>query len=235
MGHHLRARTVGLGTGGAPLVTQASANFAVGDNPWLGRSFDTQISQQSSFSGAQLDTFVNNGAGSATFGQAGSGLVNANVVFIPSVFDRVALNALTVPGGRSQFSQLQGVSSSGSTCAMGPMVMSPNPNDDNGYILVLQRAAGPTFPLQLFRGLSSTVIINAAVGTWANNDILRIEVDPGVAANTIRCYKNGVLQSTDVDNNALRPQAGGVPGICYYNSSAVGGTITFTAWSGGLL
>jgi hypothetical protein len=64
---------------------------------------------------------------------------------------------------------------------------------------------------------------------------MRIEVIPAAAANTIKSYKNGVLQNTTVDNNAARPAAaaGGTFGLAYFSNNT--GSLTFKNYSGGVL
>jgi hypothetical protein len=216
----------------SPVINFSDSMNRADEPPFLGSQWNMQIGSATALSGATIDGLVNVNAGVATFGLVGSGgTVAAN--FTPAYISRSTVKTRT-NAGRTQFSQFRVRSVNGGvTCAIGPMVYNPNPNDPNCYILVAQ-LVGRT--LQLFRGVGTgAVILNAAVGVHADNDVLRIEVDPGVASNTIRCYKNGVLQSTDVDNNALRPQNGGIYGITYFSSNAAGGSISFDNYSGGLV
>lgn len=218
------------GGGGAAIpITQYSETFNRPDQPFfLGNNWNFQPTEQCANAPSSMAGGVNVGAGVATIG---TGLGNvARSLFTPAFVDRQAVTAgMLIRGEFAQFTVKGFVV--GISCDVGLMVYNPNPNDGNCYALLLATA---TSQANLFRNVGGPAAnIGANLFAWATNDIIRLEVIPGATANTVKSYKNGVLQSTIVDNSALRPTGGGHYGLAWFSSNV--GTLSFGDFSGGLL
>lgn len=212
-------------------ATRYQDTFNRADQPFfLGNNWAMQCSESCGNAPSAMAAGVNVSASPsfATIGTAAGSV--ARSLFIPAFVSRQRITTLML--ARGQYSQftiknvLAGVS-----CSVGPVVYNPNPNDGNCYILILQSNGQSS---DLFRGVGAgAAAIVPNVFNWVVGDVIRLEVTPGVADNTIRCYKNGVLQNTFVDNNASRPQGGGMYGIGWFSSNV--GTLSFADYDGGLL
>jgi hypothetical protein len=220
------------GGGGASVpVTSYAETFIRADQPFLlGNNWYNTVSQSSSWSGANLAAQVNVGGTGATFGAGG--LLFGQCYWIPTLIDVAAVLAQSaIRGVFAQFT-ITG-HAAGVSGLFGLMCFNPNPNDSNGYMLLMRTT---TLTAELFRdvGPGQTSLVAPALN-WVDNDIIRLEVIPAAAANTCKSYKNGVLQNTFVDNNAARPAqaAGGTFGLCYFSNNT--GSLTFKNFSGGVL
>jgi hypothetical protein len=220
---------ISFGRGGSMPATQYAETFNRVDQPFfLGNNWNFQPTISCADAPSAMAASVNVGAGSATIG--GPASLNARSYFTPAFVDRAAVTSgMLTRGEFSQFTIRNVVP--GLTGDFGPMVYNPNPNDSNGYMMLLGSSTGIA---RLFRdmGPGATQLV-ANLFTFLANDIVRLEVTPGVASNSIRSFKNGVLQNTFVDNNALRPTAGGHYGIAWFSNNV--GSISFSDYFGGLL
>lgn len=192
--------------------------------PFLGLNWNMEQTPASNVAGVTVDGNVNVGGGIAAFGATGGVY---QMIWTPQYVNRQLIKNLSQT--RVQYAQIKARSLVGVNCSIGPTVLKAEPNSAGCYILILQGNG----TLQLFRNVdASAVILNAAVGVWAINDVLRIEATVTPSATTIRCYKNGVLQSTDIDNTGARISFG-MYGICYF-SSVGASQIGFSDFDGGL-
>jgi len=218
---------MGYRTAGSRIIRYRESFNRVDEPPFLGSNWEMEITPASNLAGVNFDANVNVGAGMATFG--GTGGV-PSCVFTPGYVNRQLIKNLSQT--RVQYAQFKIRAIVGAVCSIGPSILKANPNSNGCYVLVVQ-AAGQA--LQLFRGADlggSAIIINAAVGVWVVDDVVRIESTVTSSQTTIRCYKNGVLQSTDIDNTAGRISAG-MYGIAYYSSTGAS-RLSFSDFDGGL-
>lgn len=192
--------------------------------PFLGTNWNMEQTPASNVAGVTVDGNVNV-ASLAAFGATGGVM---QMVWTPQYVNRQLIKNLSQT--RVQYAQITMKSIAGVNCSIGPTVLKAEPNSGGCYVLVAQ-AAGQA--LQLFRNVdASAVILNAAVGVWAVNDVIRIEATVAAASTTIRCFKNGVLQSTDVDSTGARIGFG-MYGVCYF-SSVGASQLGFSDFDGGL-
>jgi len=68
---------------------------------------------------------------------------------------------------------------------------------------------------------SGQTVIATRAPTWANNDVLRLEIT-GASPSILRCYQNGVQVGADISNSG-GPQSGGNPGLTIWSNVANGG------------
>lgn len=221
-------RAVFLASDSIP-VTRYQETFNRADQPFfLGNNWNFQVTDATTQAPSAMAGGINVAAGAATIGAGG--VTTTRCLFTPAFVNRPAItSSMLVRGQYAQFT-VTGVAA-GVSNSVGPMVYNPNPNDGNCYAMILQ-SNGQT--VDLFRGVggaAAPLVTNAFA--FIVNDIVRIEVTPGAADNTIRLFKNGVLGNTFVDNNALRPTGGGHYGIAWFSSNA--GTLSFKDFDGGLL
>jgi hypothetical protein len=196
---------------------RADQPFFVGDK-WYSPMY-TGISNGAT--GAQVEAWVNVGGAPGQLNlttTAGSGKVGLLLMPVPMDYYQVSTH--------SQFAEMKLIAdnSVGANFANnGPMVAC-QPNTDVAAIrtvcyslLTFMQGVFPAnVGLYLGNDSSTSTLLagGAAIGGIALNDTLRVEVDFGVASNTVRVYINSVLRVTVTDNNAARPTFG-MPGICF--------------------
>jgi hypothetical protein len=212
-------------------ATQYSETFNRADQPFfLGTNWNTQVAQSSNIAGVDIAAGVNVGAGFATIG--GAAALAPRLLMTPCFVDRQRITSLSniSRGEFSQFTVKNVVA--GISGDIGLMVYNPSPNDSNCYMLLLGTSTGIARLFRDIGGGATQLVANAL--TYVVNDVIRLEITPGVASNELRSYKNGVLQNTFTDNNALRPTGGGLYGLAWF-SNGPGGSLSFGDYSGGLI
>ena len=132
--------------------------------------------------------------------------------------------------GQSQFSQATLFSDDGAGASVNRGGVGVMLFDDNGYLFELAIEV-PIFAL-VQANFPTMTPLTANFGVPAVGDVLRIDVLAEAAQNTIRCFQNGTLIKTVVDNSAGRPVFQGSPGLMYVGSSA-GKTQRWSAYSNG--
>jgi hypothetical protein len=195
------------GGGASPPVTSFSSTLFNTGAALCGTGFYAIFSKGNGSAGVNIDAQINPSAGGLVFG-SGSG-VNDNptrVQFYPQTIDNTAMRAGCQT--RGQFAQWTLVSRTAGIDCECPLVCFGDPSgNDGGYQLVVQ---SESTNVSVISGLGAVSFYNVRVNafTCAPGDTVRMEVTFAAGANTIRTFKNGVLQSTDVDNNGARPLSG---------------------------
>ena len=216
------------GGGGLPVTSFSDTLFNTG-GALLGVGYYSVFSKTNGSAGANIDAQVNPSAGGIVFG-SGSG-VNDNptrVQFYPQAIDNTAMRAGCVT--RGQFAQWTLVSRAAGIDCECPLICFGDPSgNDGGYMLTVQSESNN---VSLISGLGnpSLYTIRAIAFACVANDVVRLEVNFASAQNTLRTYKNGILQSTDTDNNGARPLSGlagfglqGVfTGVCVFKNFSCG-------------
>jgi hypothetical protein len=196
------------------------------DPPFLGLRFIANMTSFSAVSGANLDVAVNRVAAvGATFSGP---LIVAEVFFLPLVNMPAVINRSAVRGMFAQMTLTQRIA--GTSGAVG-LVVYANQNRDTGYALTCQSTTG-NWNLQ---NLGNGNIRASAITASVVNDVIRMEIRPLSATNLeIKCFQNGVLQSTDnVNPVPTSSPTSGLYGIYY--SGGNNSTLSFKDFSGGLL
>lgn len=196
-----------------------------------GTLFYACFSKNNGSAGANIDAQVNSGGAGLIFG-SGSG-VNDNptrVTFFPQAIDNTAMRAGCAT--RGQFAQWTLVSRTAGIDCEAPLVCFGDPSgNDGGYTLTVQ-SESTNVGLASGTGNPALYTVRANCFTCVPGDVVRMEVNFATAQNTIRTYKNGVLQSTDTDNNAARP-SNGLAGFALLGVFT--GVLVFKDFSCGLL
>jgi hypothetical protein len=195
------------GGGGAALPTTSFSDPMINSGGVLaGPLYWNVFSVGNGAAGVDVDSQLNGGATGLVFG-SGSGVNNNSmrVSFFPASVDPAAVAAGSL--SRGAFAQWTLVSrTAGIDCEVALCLFS-SPGNDNGYILQAQ-SESTNVGLSMGRGTVVVYGIRANVMTLAPGDVLRFEARWSPASNNLRTFKNGVLQSTDTDVNAGRPQGG---------------------------
>lgn len=220
------------GAGGTP-VTQFSDSFS-GIGAFQGDNWAILGCGDSVLSMSNVDAAINLTAGQLVYGTGAGGLGNLRLFMTPFP----AINSLAVKQKsilRGVFAQMKYISRATGAGGFfsGVMCYNTAPDNGKGYYYGVDQTGG-TF---VTRNIDTTEAnIAGSLFAVANNDILRLEVIPGSAANTVKAYRNGVLQSTVVDNNALRPAfTGGWYGTFFRYQIDAGAQMNWDDFSGGLL
>lgn len=219
--------------GGSPAVTQFSDNFS-GAGKFAGNNWAIVGCDASVLNMVDVDANINLTAGRLVLGAGAVILSNLRLWMVP--YPAIAANVVIAKSlTRGLFSQATYISRATGAGGYYSGVMAYNtaPNDGQGYYYGITEA-GQAF---VTRNIDLTEAnITAALFVVAPNDVLRLEVVPGSAANTVRAFRNGTLVSTVVDNNALRPAfTGGCYGMFFRYKVDPGATMSWDDYSGGLL
>lgn len=216
--------------GSRPVTSFSDTLFNTGGS-LCGVNYVAVFSKGNGSSGPNIDAQINPSAGGLVFG-SGSG-VNDNptrVQFYPQAVDIPAMRAGSQT--RGQFAQWQLVSRTVGIDCECPLICFGDPSgNDGGYQLVVQ---SESINVQLLSGLGAASFYTVRANCFAAvpNDIVRMEVRFTPAQNTIQTFLNGVLQTTDTDNNGARP----LSGIAGFGLQGVfTGVLVFKNFSCGLL
>jgi hypothetical protein len=221
-------------SGGAAL--SFSDTLLGSDRPfYIGDDWDVILTATSTVAPTRQAADLNIGGTGLTFGDGGgsndNGLSN---LMLPNKIDTAKVRALSLTNGI--FAQWQFVSRPVAGVDCGPaLIVGANAGGEKGYGLRLQSINTDS---QLVRGLGfggADAVAQLVANCFTANpgDIMRIELNFAPTQNTIRSYQNGVLQNTFVDNNALRPTAGGLFGMSLLGVFT--GQVTVKNFSGGVL
>jgi hypothetical protein len=213
-------------------VTAFVDSFIGADRPFMvGDNWFTQCVDVNAVGWQNIEAQVNIGATGLTYGD-GSGVNNSttSVNFFPANVTRLTVVAKSLT--QSSFAELTLVSRTiaGVTAGIGPSVlMQPGTalcyliqwNSVNTNTVLFRRNANGTY-----------TTIRANCFAAANGDTVRLEALYVGGFPQLKVYKNGVLQSTDLDNSGLGPANGGSFGLSL--SGCFTGQITVSNFNGGL-
>jgi hypothetical protein len=206
----------------------SGAGKFAGDN-WAVLGCDASVLSMSS-----VDAAINLTAGQLVFGTGGGGLPNLRLFLVP--FPAIdALSVKTKSLTRGVFAQMTYKSRSTGAGGFYSGIMAYNTAPDNGqgYYYGITEGGGAF----VTRNIDATEAnITASLYTVAVNDVLRLEVTPGSASNTVVAKRNGTIVSTVTDSNALRPAfTGGWFGMFFRYQVDAGASMNWDDFSGGVL
>lgn len=210
-------------------ATNYSEDFRRGDQPFvLGNNWFDVYNQSSGVGESTLAAAVNCSVSGATFGAVGTNAVS-RVFFTPIPVDFAQI-ATKVYSGVTMFTETiwDGGAGGGTSSDCGlSMMYGPNNNEYDLNIIKNGQC-------DLYRGLivnnAGAVQLQANVCTIVAGDTLRMETNYTAATNTIRVYKNGVLQTTVTDSSVNRCN-GFMYGIGFFGWNV--STQTWRTFSGG--
>lgn len=220
------------GAGAALPITSFSDPFIGAGRSMAGPRYYCQMENPNGTAGVDVDAQLNFSGAGGIFG-SGSGVNNnaMRATFFPSETDPNAVRAGSLT--RGAFAQWTLVSRAvGIDCEAGLIVFGQSGGGVNApcYWLNVQSETTNT-GLNMGFGMA-VYAIRANCFANAPGDVVRIEARWSAASNDIRTFQNGVLKTTDIDNNAARPQ-GGLNAFGFYGVFT--GVLVFKDFSCGLL
>lgn len=216
------------GNAGARIVTSYSDTLQGADNPpYMGAPWMPLLAVGGTgVTGALVDAQINKAAGGTTFG--GGGLLQPNMVFVPSVINMPKVMTGAVARGIFAEAKLS-AKVAGVSCTTGPCV-GFNPDPSLWWGLCPQSVSTSA---DLFRQSGAVLTsLAATVFNYAINDVFRIEARIVGADTQLKCYQNGVLKTTFTDVGLTNP-TGGLYGMWYISNNT--GSETWQNFNGGLL